>query len=120
MSNLHWMAEDAALQVPECDTLNGFALSRSPFCEVAQEFKDAVGRAHAEIAVLKTQVRSGLKLAALSSERANKAEARIEELEKLVPAPGDGSCDRCGRVPSVHIPTSLCDECLDLLGSDEK
>ena len=44
---------------------------------------------------------------------------RIEELEDLVPHPGDGSCDRCGCVPSVAIPTALCDECLKLLTSTE-
>ena len=50
----------------------------------------------------------------------NKSQAkRIEELEDLVPHPGDGSCDRCGCVPSVDIPTALCTECLDLLTSTE-
>lgn len=29
------------------------------------------------------------------------------------PHPGDGSCERCGAVPAVALPTVLCDECSD-------
>ena len=44
---------------------------------------------------------------------------RVEELQDQVPHPGDGSCDHCGCVPSVDIPTSLCHLCLELLTSTE-
>jgi len=44
---------------------------------------------------------------------------RIQELEAQVPHPGDGSCDLCGAVPSVDIPTALCPPCLELLTSTE-
>ncbi len=40
----------------------------------------------------------------------------IEALQDQVPHPGDGACDRCGAIPSVDIPTSLCTDCLDVLG----
>ena len=40
-------------------------------------------------------------------------DAKIERLRDAVPHPGDGSCDHCGRVPAVDIPTSLCNECRD-------
>ena len=40
-----------------------------------------------------------------------RAEKRIAELEALVPHPGDGSCDKCGAAPAVHVPMSLCREC---------
>lgn len=56
-----------------------------------------------------------VELKALSKSQAE----RIEELEAQVPHPGDGSCDRCGAVPSVDIPTALCPGCLELLTSTE-
>jgi hypothetical protein len=44
--------------------------------------------------------------------------ARVGELERerdslraQIPHPGDGSCDHCGAIPAVDIPTSLCEEC---------
>ena len=40
-----------------------------------------------------------------------RAEKRIAELEALVSHPGDGSCDKCGAAPAVHVPMSLCREC---------
>ena len=36
-----------------------------------------------------------------------------EALQDQVPCSGRGECDNCGRVPSVNIPTSLCDVCVD-------
>ena len=50
----------------------------------------------------------------LERDRAEQAK-RIGELEDEVPHPGDGSCDRCGAVPSVDIPTALCPTCLEAL-----
>lgn len=41
------------------------------------------------------------------------AQERIKELEAKVPHNGDGSCEHCGKVPAIDIPTSLCDECRD-------
>lgn len=38
-------------------------------------------------------------------------QAEIEGLRDQIPHPGDGSCDHCGKIPAVDIPTSLCDEC---------
>jgi hypothetical protein len=37
--------------------------------------------------------------------------ARIAELEAQVPHPGDGSCDKCGAVPAMHVPMVLCPKC---------
>jgi len=37
---------------------------------------------------------------------------RERELQAQL-AVGDGSCDHCGAVPSIIMPTSLCDECAD-------
>lgn len=36
----------------------------------------------------------------------------LEDARALI-VNGDGSCDHCGRVPSIVMPTSLCDECVD-------
>jgi len=48
------------------------------------------------------------------------ANEKIATLEAMIPHPGDGSCDHCGKVPSIAIPTSLCDECRDGLKRAEK
>lgn len=36
----------------------------------------------------------------------------IDKLREQIPHPGDGSCDRCGTIPSVDIPTALCPNCI--------
>lgn len=42
-------------------------------------------------------------------------EREVEHLQSQVPHPGDGSCDNCGAIPSVDIPTALCPDCLSTL-----
>ena len=59
-------------------------------------------------------------LAAEAESRINQLEAELDEARSLIPHPGDGSCDRCGAVPSVDIPTSLCPPCLEALTDCEK
>ena len=59
--------------------------------------------------VLKAQVASGLPT--LTSSAMADQLAAIAKLEALVPHPGDGSCDKCGAAPAVHVPMSLCREC---------
>ena len=44
-------------------------------------------------------------------EQIKELEAERETLRDMIPHPGDGSCDHCGKVPAIDIPTSLCDEC---------
>lgn len=39
--------------------------------------------------------------------------AELAEAREQIPHTGDGSCDQCGSIPSVDIPTSLCPDCLD-------
>jgi len=53
-------------------------------------------------------------------ERIAAAEAERDALRNQIPPQGDGSCDRCGRVPSIAIPTSLCEECRDGVARAEK
>lgn len=45
--------------------------------------------------------------------KVSQLEADLESTRDLIPHPGDGSCDHCGCIPSIDIPTSLCDECRD-------
>jgi hypothetical protein len=52
--------------------------------------------------------------------RCAQLEAERDALRNQIPPQGDGSCDRCGRVPSIAIPTSLCEECRDGVARAEK
>ena len=58
--------------------------------------------------------RDALRLSA--AEQATTVERLTRERDEArdeVPHPGDGTCENCGKCPSVYIPTSLCDECID-------
>ena len=53
-------------------------------------------------------------------EQIKELEAERETLRDMIQHPGDGSCDHCGKVPAIDIPTSLCDECRDGVKRAEK
>lgn len=66
------------------------------------------------------------RIATLESANAAKDKTIGEQREELVrlraqlAVQGDGSCDHCGKVPAIIMPTSLCDECRDGVKRAEK
>jgi hypothetical protein len=47
-------------------------------------------------------------------------EQERDEARNQIPHQGDGSCDHCGKVPSVAIATNLCNECVKVLKRAEQ
>lgn len=59
----------------------------------------------------KVAMREGIRIGGELEIENARLRKHVAELEALVPHPGDGSCDRCGRVPAAHVPTNLCPDC---------
>ena len=79
-----------------------------------------IAYAASETAALLKQIGSSENKASKFQDRALAAEAGNERLQAQlleaqgqIPHEGDGSCDHCGKIPSIAIPTSLCNECRD-------
>jgi hypothetical protein len=82
--------------------------------------EEVAAYAASETAALLKQIGSSENKASKFQDRALAAEAGNERLQAQlleaqgqIPHEGDGSCDHCGKIPSIAIPTSLCNECRD-------